>query len=135
MRVADPDIDRPRWPKYALVGLLVWIALTLALATRPLVDHVPTGIVNGKVTSEPITCHSPLSTSNAPVHPLPELEPPRVYNREACTSIHSQNRTLIKVDIAIALVGTVVLLRVIARRRGREAPVVGPSAPQPVAPR
>src|SRR5690242_66242 len=111
--VATPDDDDdPKWPRYLLVGLLVWIGLCLALATRPLVDHVPTGIVDGKATTEPIRCHSPLEASDAPVQSLPVLEPPRVYAREACVLFHSQHRTLLGVDIVVALVGTAVLLRV-----------------------
>ena len=133
--MATPDDDESRWPRYLLLGLLVWIALCVALATRPLVDHVPTGIVDGKATSEPIKCHAPLSASNAPTQSLPVLEPPRVYAREACVLFHSQHRTLLKVDIVVALVGTAVLLRVMARRRGRGESTARPASPEPVTPR
>lgn len=134
MATPDDDDDDLRWPKYALLGVLVWIGLCVALASRPLVDHVPTGMVNGKETSEPIKCHSPLEASNAPVQSLPELEPPRVYAREACVLFHSQHRTLLKIDIGVAVVATAVLLRLMTRRRGRGEPVAPPAAPDPVAP-
>jgi hypothetical protein len=134
--VATPDDDDdPKWPKYLLLGVLVWIGLCLVLASRPLVDHVPTGMVDGKQTTEPIKCHAPLEASDAPVQSLPELAPPRVYAREACVSFHSQHRTLLEVDIVVALVGTAVLLRVMTRRRGRGEAVARPAAPEPITPR
>jgi hypothetical protein len=87
------------------------------------VDHVPTGLVDDKATSEPVRCHSTLSGSNAAAEPLPEIEPPRAYERRACQSIHSQARLLLLIDLIVALAGASFLLRKIAqdRPRGTEA--------------
>jgi hypothetical protein len=115
--LSDPDFVPPAWPKRLLAGLLIWIVLCLALATRPLVDHVPTGLVDGKETSEPVRCHSTLSGSDDAAELLPELEPPRAYARQACQSIHSRTRLLLAIDLIVALAGASFLVRRIARDR------------------
>lgn len=117
--MSDPDFVQPAWQKRILVGLLIWIVLCLALSARPLVDHVPTGFVDGKATSEPVSCHSTLSGSNAAAEPLPEIEPPRAYERRACESIHSQARLLLWIDLIATFAGASFLLRRIAQGRPR----------------
>ena len=121
--MSDPDFVQPAWPKRVLAGLLIWIVLCLALSARPLVDHVPTGLVDGKPTSESVSCHSALSGSNAATEPLPEVEPHREYARQACQSLHSQTRLLVWINLIVALAGASFLLRKIAqdRVRGTEA--------------
>lgn len=117
--MSDPDFARPGWPRTVLAGLLIWIVLSLAVATRPLVDHVPTGMVDGEETSEAVTCHSALSGSGESAEPLPALEPPRAYGRRACETMHSQARLVLWLDVVVALAGAAFLVRKIARDRPR----------------
>lgn len=121
--MTDPDFVQPAWPKRVLAGLLIWIVLCLALSARPIVDHVPTGRVDDKPTSEAVSCHSALSGSNAAAEPLPEIEPPRAYERRPCQSIHSQARLLLWINLIVALAGAAFVVRRIAldRVRGAEA--------------
>lgn len=121
--MSDPDFAAPAWPKRVLAGLMAWIVLCLVVSARPLVDHVPTGRVDNRMTSEPVSCHSALSGSDAATEPLPAVEPPRAYEREPCASVHSQTRLMLWVDVIVALAGAAFLLRRIAhdRRRAYEA--------------
>ena len=121
--MSDPDFVQPAWPKRVLAGLLIWIVLCLAMSVRPLVDHVPTGLVDDKPTSEPVSCHSALSASNAAAEPLPEIEPPRAYQRQACQSLHSQTHLLLWINLIVAVAGAAFVSRRIAqdRVRGTEA--------------
>lgn len=117
--MSDTEVVQHAWPKRLLAVLSIWIVLCLVLAARPLVDHVPTGFVDNKPTSEPVGCHSTLSGSDAATEPLPEIEPPRAYERQACESIHSQARLLLWIDLLVALAGAAFLSRKIARDRPR----------------
>lgn len=108
----EREETRPSWPRWALTTLLVWIAACLLIAAQPIVDSVPTGAgPDGVRTFEDITCHSALSTSNAPDEALPELDPPREYEREPCRSAHDQTRLMLGIDVVIALVGIAIVAR------------------------
>jgi hypothetical protein len=114
----QPEETRPSWPRWVLTTLLVWIAACLVMGAIPITDTVPTGAgPDGVRTFEDITCHSALSTSNAPDEPLPELDPPREYEREPCRSAHSQTRLMLWIDVILALAGVAIVTRKLVQDR------------------
>jgi hypothetical protein len=96
----------------ASVVLLVWFVAVLWWAFQPLVDHVPTGVVDNVSTSQAVTCVSPLSGDAGAVAPLPDLAEGRSYQRTPCVATHQEAHLIFWVDAAV----TVVLLALLAWR-------------------
>ena len=111
--------DQPRWPRYGLVAVGVWIALCVVVSTRPIIDTVPTGRVDGEFTSQEVRCHSPLSGSDEPAQDVPTLPAPRAYERTPCDVPHGQARMLLWGDVVISLVAAAFLARTAASHRRR----------------
>ena len=97
-----------------VVGVTVWYVATLAFwAGRPLPDTVPVGVdytleVPRKVTAD-VECNTVFESAArdgsplAPLTPQPEGAPALDYQREVCTSVHSQARALFLADTALVL--------------------------------
>lgn len=123
----QPEETRPSWPRWALTALLVWMAACLVMGAMPITDAVPTGAgPDGARTFEDITCHSALSTSNRPDEPLPQLDPPREYEREPCRSAHDQTRLMLGIDVVVALAGAAIVVRKLVADR-RHTPAEDPT--------
>jgi len=92
----------------AIVALLVlgaWYVSVILWAMNPQVDHVPTGVVDGKQTTQAVTCESPLSSDAGPSNPLPELADGRAYERPACQTVHDNAQRLLFLDTAVIAIG------------------------------
>jgi hypothetical protein len=100
-----------RWRKWVLVALLVWIGLVVWWATRPITDAVPTGLVKGVETSQKVQCDSPLSGNTTSPDPLPELPKGRAFERTPCEMPIHNDRWILWADIALAVVGVVILAK------------------------
>lgn len=71
--------------------LVVWAALLGVWAMQPLNDQVPTGEVEGVATSVSVECARPIDADPGPAGGLPELEPPRQYERQPCVEQATSN--------------------------------------------
>jgi hypothetical protein len=105
-----------RWRRWVLVTLLIWIGIVVWWATRPVTDAVPTGIVKGVETSQKVQCDSPLSGNTTSPDPLPKLHTPpgpwvRAYERTPCTMPIENDRMILWADIALVVVGVVILAK------------------------
>jgi hypothetical protein len=113
-----------------LIILGAWYASVFTWATRPVVDHVPTGPVQRSgpsgattvvETREPVACSAPLERRAGARAPLPELDPPRSYQRPACPAdVHLQLRRLFWVDTLFSFAVAVLLTVAVLRTGGRE---------------
>ena len=112
----------------ALLVLLVWFVAVLWWAFQPLVDHVPTGIVDNVQTTQAVSCGSPLSGDAGTESPLPELPPERSYQRTPCVSAHQQAELLFWIDAGVTVVLFGVLLWQLAK-----VPTEATKAPRPKA--
>jgi hypothetical protein len=94
-----------------LVALLVWIGVVVWWAARPITDAVPTGLVKDVETSQKVQCDSPLSGSTTSPDPLPELAKGRAYERTPCEMPIHNDRWILWADIALVVVGIVILAK------------------------
>jgi hypothetical protein len=106
--------------------LAVWVVAVLVWATRPAIDHVPTGVVDGVSTSIVVTCGAPLDGSPGPIEPIEPVELPRQVQHIPCEAQHRSNQISLVIDAVVALAAAAVLTS--ATRRLRAAPA-GPAEP------
>jgi hypothetical protein len=112
----------------ACVIAVVWFAAIVTFwASRPIHDEVPTGVVNGAYTSQPIECASPWSRSSGRPDVLPTLGtvptntgPVQLaYQRQPCDEPHSEARLLLWIDaglLGLVLIGAVAIPMLVRRR-------------------
>jgi hypothetical protein len=91
--------------------LLVWIAVVVWWAARPVTDAVPTGLVKGVETSQKVQCDSPLSGNTTSPDPLPTLPKGRAYERTPCEMPIQNDRWIFWADVALVIVGVVILVK------------------------
>jgi len=103
--------------------LLVWAVLLGLWAIQPLTDQVPTGEVDGAATSVSVECGRPIDAEPGPDQPLPDLEPPQKYQREACVAQHSDNRWMLIANVVL-MAAIAVGLIIVRLRVGRSDPTV-----------
>ncbi len=101
--------------------LLMWVAALSVWALRPLTDHVPTGVVDGQRTSVAIECARPFENHAGPDDTIPTVQPPRAYERDACTEQHRENRWMLLVNIVL-IAGIAVGLLATTRSHTTEQP-------------
>jgi hypothetical protein len=101
--------------------LLVWVAALSVWALRPLTDHVPTGVVDGEHTSVAVECARPIENHAGPDEAIPAVQPPRAYERDACTQQHRENRWMLLVNIVL-IAGLAIGLITVARSETSELP-------------
>jgi hypothetical protein len=112
----------------ALLVLLVWLVAVVWWAFRPLVDHVPTGIIDNVHTSQAVSCGSPLSGDAGTESPLPELPSERSYERTPCVSAHQQAQLLFWLDMGITVILLGVLVWQLAKAPTEDTNAVRPEA-------
>jgi len=97
---------RSRWLVIGVIVLVGWYVVVLTWAFHPLIDHVPTGVIDNKQTVQPVTCASPVSSASGAPSPLPTLLPGRAYETTPCIQAHRDARLAFLIDsvfTAIAL--------------------------------
>lgn len=105
-----------RGRRTAIALLIAWFVAVLWWALQPVTDAVPTS-AGTQPTSQVVHCDAPLSGNNGPSGPVPSLPPGQAYQREPCTQMHSQYRSLFLADTVLVVV--VIALLVGVRRRER----------------
>ena len=103
------------WVLVVGVVLVAWVVGVGIWSVRPLVDQVPTGIVDAQPTAQAVECGSPLSGDAGPSAPLPSLPPGLAFQREACASMHADARRLLAFDTLALLIGAVIVVSVVRR--------------------
>lgn len=111
----------PRWALVALLAVVSWSAFLALWAVRPMVDHVPTGIIQETATTEDVTCHSPLSRNESVRGQLPEIDPPRAYQRTPCAGMIRQASLLLVFDglFAVGVAAVICYWGARSARQGR----------------
>jgi hypothetical protein len=122
-------VETRRFTKLAWLVMLGWAVLLGLWAVQPLTDQVPTGKVDGAGTSVTVECARPIDADPGPDQPLPDVQPPRKYERQACVEQHSDNRVMLFVNVVLIAVIAVGLI-VVPRRLNRRA-ATGPTGQTP----
>ena len=97
--------------------LVVWYAVVVVWAIRPLTDAVPIGLdTDGRPISQTVECDD-LFSGTASDGSLPVVVAPNDYTRGACSAVQRDARLVFGLDTAAAVVGMAALVAV--RRRAR----------------
>jgi hypothetical protein len=115
-----------RWSAIGLIVLVVWSVFLAWWAFQPLVDHIPTGIVNNEHTTQAVVCGSPAGHPVGTSASLPPLGPHQTYERDACVLTEKDNRRLLIFDI----VCTVIAFGLLGWRLSKKP--LPPATPDPV---
>jgi hypothetical protein len=120
-----PCSDMRHWRTWALVVVVLWIAVVTVWAVRPLDATVITGhTADGSDKTATVECDSPLSGNTSPTSALPALGSGEAFGDAPCHDAVSSGRAIYVIDVVCGVALLILLLASRGRFDERSDPTV-----------